>query len=64
LFYLLYSLLSLGKGGICLLALSGVFSRADVQKFEDCGAQGVLVGEFLMRSRNVRETIQVDRHPL
>ncbi|EQC39100.1 hypothetical protein SDRG_03308 [Saprolegnia diclina VS20] len=43
---------------IVLLALSGVFSRADSIKYEHCGAQGVLVGEMLMRTPNPRTTIQ------
>ncbi|OQS05844.1 N-(5'-phosphoribosyl)anthranilate isomerase indole-3-glycerol-phosphate synthase [Thraustotheca clavata] len=47
-----------GQDGIVLLALSGVFSRADSIKYEECGAQGVLVGEMLMRTPNPRQTIQ------
>ncbi|RHY25502.1 hypothetical protein DYB32_008281 [Aphanomyces invadans] len=43
---------------ILLLALSGVFTREDALKFEECGAHGVLVGEMLMRCHNVKDMIQ------
>ena len=49
----------LGPNGILLLALSGVFTRADALKFEQCGAHGVLVGEMLMRCHNAKDMIQV-----
>ncbi|OQR96720.1 N-(5'-phosphoribosyl)anthranilate isomerase indole-3-glycerol-phosphate synthase [Achlya hypogyna] len=49
---------------VVLLALSGVFSRADSLKYEHCGAQGVLVGEMLMRTPDPRATIQASTHTL
>lgn len=50
--------LTLGRGGISLLALSGIRSHADVVKFENCGARGILVGEHLMRSGDVDHAIK------
>ncbi|ETV65838.1 hypothetical protein, variant [Aphanomyces astaci] len=47
-----------GPESVLLLALSGVFTRADALKFEECGAHGVLVGEMLMRCHNVKDMIQ------
>ncbi|CAK4081322.1 unnamed protein product [Aphanomyces euteiches] len=47
-----------GPNGILLLALSGVFTRADALKFEQCDAHGVLVGEMLMRCHNAKDMIQ------
>ncbi|ETW06633.1 hypothetical protein H310_02825 [Aphanomyces invadans] len=47
-----------GPDSILLLALSGVFTREDALKFEECGAHGVLVGEMLMRCHNVKDMIQ------
>ncbi|KAG6577933.1 tryptophan biosynthesis protein TRP1 [Phytophthora cinnamomi] len=50
--------LSLGRDGITLFALSGIRSHADVVKYEKCGARGILVGEFLMKSGNVATTVK------
>jgi indole-3-glycerol phosphate synthase len=50
----------IGPNEIVVLALSGVFSRADALQFEQSGVQGILVGEMLMRSRNIRQTIEVN----
>jgi anthranilate synthase/indole-3-glycerol phosphate synthase/phosphoribosylanthranilate isomerase len=44
---------------VTLFALSGIHSREDVVKFEKCGARGILVGEFLMKSGDVKRTIEV-----
>lgn len=38
------------KSGVLLAALSGINERADVERFEQAGAQAVLVGEALMRA--------------
>ncbi|KAJ0405198.1 hypothetical protein ATCC90586_008826 [Pythium insidiosum] len=35
--------ISLGPDGVTLLALSGIHSRQDVVKYEECGAQGILL---------------------
>ncbi|GMF48687.1 unnamed protein product [Phytophthora fragariaefolia] len=50
--------LSLGRDGITLFALSGIRSHADVVKYENCGARGILVGEFLMKSGDVATTVK------
>lgn len=47
----------LGPEGVTLLALSGIHSRSDVVRFERCGARGILVGEFLMKSNDVDATL-------
>lgn len=49
--------ISLGRDGVTLFALSGIHNHADVEKFEHCGARGILVGEFLMKSGDVSTTI-------
>lgn len=50
--------IALGRDGVTLFALSGIHSRADVIKYETCGARGILVGEFLMKSGDVESTVQ------
>lgn len=50
--------LVLGRGGISLLALSGIRSHSDVIKFENCGARGILIGEHLMKSGDVHQAIK------
>ncbi|TMW64388.1 hypothetical protein Poli38472_013010 [Pythium oligandrum] len=50
--------IALGPQGVSLLALSGIHTRADVIKFEQCGAQGILVGESLMKSGDVKVMIR------
>jgi anthranilate synthase/indole-3-glycerol phosphate synthase/phosphoribosylanthranilate isomerase len=50
--------LSLGRDGVTLVALSGIRSHADVVKYEKCGARGILVGEFLMKSGNIATTVK------
>ncbi|RLN46240.1 hypothetical protein BBJ29_006609 [Phytophthora kernoviae] len=60
--------LSLGRDGIAVFALSGIRSHADVVKFEQCGARGILVGEFLMKAGDVATTVKellqaVSRYP-
>lgn len=49
--------IALSRDGVTLFALSGIHSRADVVKYETCGARGILVGEFLMKSGDVESTI-------
>lgn len=49
--------IALDREGVTLFALSGIHSRADVVKYETCGARGILVGEFLMKSGDVEGTI-------
>ena len=41
-----------------IIALSGITSRADVERYERCGVRGVLVGEALMRASNPAQTVQ------
>jgi indole-3-glycerol phosphate synthase len=47
--------------GVLLAALSGINTRADVERFQAVGAQAVLVGESLMAaadpSAKVRELV-------
>ncbi|WP_106495088.1 indole-3-glycerol phosphate synthase TrpC [Lentibacillus sp. Marseille-P4043] len=47
-----------------LIGESGVKSRADVERLENVGVKGVLVGETLMRSDNLTKTFQDLRVPL
>jgi len=42
---------------VVLCALSGISSRADVQRYTDQGVGAVLVGEALMRAPNTREFV-------
>ncbi|KAJ0402615.1 hypothetical protein P43SY_007971 [Pythium insidiosum] len=49
--------ISLGPDGVTLLALSGIHSRQDVVKYEECGAQGILVGESLMKSGDAKSMV-------
>ncbi|KAL4151200.1 hypothetical protein PRNP1_008149 [Phytophthora ramorum] len=50
--------LSLSRDGVTLFALSGIRSHADVVKYEKCGARGILVGEYLMKSGDVATTVK------
>lgn len=50
--------LSLGRDGVTLFALSGIRSHADVVKYEKCGARGILVGEYLMKSGDIAATVK------
>ncbi|CAH0490150.1 unnamed protein product [Peronospora farinosa] len=50
--------LSLGREGITLCALSGIRSHADVVKYEKCGARGILIGEYLMKSGDIATTVK------
>mgnify|MGYP002477129842 CR=1 FL=1 len=43
--------------GTVLVALSGILKPADAETFKSNGVQGFLVGEGLMRSKNVKEFI-------
>ncbi|POM65254.1 N-5'phosphoribosyl anthranilate isomerase/indole-3-glycerol phosphate synthase [Phytophthora palmivora] len=52
------SCLSLGRDGVTLFALSGIRSHADVVKYEKCGARGILVGEYLMKSGDIATTVK------
>ena len=38
------------SGPAFVLALSGISTRGDVERFEACDARGILVGEALMRA--------------
>lgn len=46
----LASCVQLGPAHTTMIALSGISCRADVERYEGCGVQGVLVGETLMRT--------------
>ncbi|ETI37836.1 tryptophan biosynthesis protein TRP1 [Phytophthora nicotianae] len=50
--------LSLGRDGVALFALSGIRSHTDVVKYEKCGARGILVGEYLMKSGDIATTVK------
>nr|BAP69055.1 RxLR effector candidate protein [Hyaloperonospora arabidopsidis Emoy2] len=50
--------LELGRDGVTLFALSGIHSHADVVKYEQCGARGILVGEYLMKSGDLATTVK------
>ncbi|OWZ12970.1 Tryptophan biosynthesis protein [Phytophthora megakarya] len=50
--------LSLGRDGVTLFALSGIRSHVDVIKYEKCGARGILVGEYLMKSGDIATTVK------
>ncbi|KAI8618425.1 indole-3-glycerol phosphate synthase-domain-containing protein [Chytriomyces sp. MP71] len=52
------SLASMVPEDTILIALSGITGRADVEKYLDSGATGVLVGEHLMRSPDKRVFIR------
>ncbi|RCW77552.1 indole-3-glycerol phosphate synthase TrpC [Saliterribacillus persicus] len=41
---------------ILLISESGIKTRADVERVRDVGARGILVGETMMRSANLKET--------
>lgn len=45
------------SSSVLLAALSGIKTRADVQRYESSGAEAVLVGETLMKSDNPTRTI-------
>ncbi|MDB6064958.1 MAG: Indole-3-glycerol phosphate synthase [Pedosphaera sp.] len=40
-----------------LVAESGIHTRADVQRLENCGAQAILVGESLMRHKDIQAKV-------
>lgn len=42
----------------CVVSESGIFTRADVERLADCGVHAVLVGEALITSNTVRETMR------
>ncbi|KAJ3338048.1 bifunctional tryptophan synthase trp1 [Gonapodya sp. JEL0774] len=52
------SLASMVPKDVTLVALSGISSRKDVIPYVEAGAKGVLVGESLMRAKDVRQFIQ------
>jgi indole-3-glycerol phosphate synthase len=41
-----------------LVAESGIHSRSDVERLEQCGAQAILVGESLMRGGDIRAKVR------
>jgi anthranilate synthase/indole-3-glycerol phosphate synthase/phosphoribosylanthranilate isomerase len=50
-------LAGMATGDVLLVALSGISTRADVERFAAAGAQAVLVGEALMLARDPAEKI-------
>ncbi|CAH0522614.1 unnamed protein product [Peronospora belbahrii] len=50
--------ISLGREGVTLFALSGIRSHADVVKYKKCGARGILIGEYLMKSGEIAATVK------
>ncbi|UOQ50127.1 indole-3-glycerol phosphate synthase TrpC [Gracilibacillus caseinilyticus] len=47
-----------------LISESGMKEKADVERVRNAGARGILVGETMMRSENVKETFDQLRVPL
>ncbi|GAE94384.1 indole-3-glycerol phosphate synthase [Gracilibacillus boraciitolerans JCM 21714] len=47
-----------------LISESGMKERADVERVQKAGAKGILVGETMMRSVNLKETFDILRVPL
>ncbi|NLY80873.1 MAG: indole-3-glycerol phosphate synthase TrpC [Lysinibacillus sp.] len=45
-------------GDIAFISESGILERADAERVARVGARGILVGESLMRSRNVEDTLK------
>jgi len=45
--------------GKMLVAESGINNRSDVTRLQSVGAKGILVGESLMRSRDIREKVAI-----
>jgi indole-3-glycerol phosphate synthase len=41
-----------------LVAESGIYTTADLQRLARCGARAVLVGESLMRSPDIRSAVR------
>jgi indole-3-glycerol phosphate synthase len=41
-----------------LVAESGIYSRADVERLKNCGAKAILVGESLLRDGNIQSKIR------
>jgi indole-3-glycerol phosphate synthase len=41
-----------------LVAESGIFSRADVERLKACGSRAILVGESLMRSGDIGAAVR------
>ena len=41
-----------------VMALSGITSRADVERYESCGVRGVLIGEALMRAPDPAQMVR------
>jgi indole-3-glycerol phosphate synthase len=50
--------------GTMLAALSGISTRADVERFAAAGAEAVLVGEALMAAEDVGVKVRELVHPL
>ncbi|PKR84505.1 indole-3-glycerol phosphate synthase TrpC [Heyndrickxia camelliae] len=46
------------RNDILLIGESGIRNREDVEKMMEAGVRGVLVGETLMRSENLKETLK------
>jgi thiamine monophosphate synthase len=44
-------------GDILIAALSGISSRADVERYQEAGVAAVLIGETLMRAPDPRQAI-------
>lgn len=50
--------------GACLISESGIQYKEDVERVRDAGASGILVGEALMKSINVKQSFLDFRLPL
>jgi indole-3-glycerol phosphate synthase len=47
----------IGAGRI-LVAESGIHSRADVERLQNCGAKAILVGESLMKNGDIQTKVR------
>ena len=53
----------LNDENILLISESGIRTREDVVQVEEAGAKAILVGETLMRSSNIAQTMEEIRIP-
>lgn len=52
------------KAGAYLISESGIHQKEDVERVRMAGANGILVGESLMKSKNVKERLESFRLPV
>jgi len=52
------------NSGAFLISESGIHTKEDVDRVRDAGANGILVGEALMKSKETKQTLEEFRRPL